>query len=1271
VGWNNPSMPWQQLHDILEGTEVQRAGKRQAKRTGAGRAPIERDGGDSPAWSHKRGPYIPLPRLLAPDAGSEDSGEDDGATAEAAGARSGPPERPAAPGDTVPYAELHVHSHYSFLDGASSPEELVEEAVRLGLHALAITDHDGFYGVVRLAEAAEAYGLRTVFGAELSLGLSAPQNGVADPEGEHLLVLARGEEGYHRLAGAITQAQLANGAEKGRPVFDLDDLAVRLRGHAVVLTGCRKGAVRRALTGADEDAGFRSPEASAEHAVRRLVERFGPEGVAVELFDHGNPLDSAHNDALAAIANRLGLPCVATNAVHFAQPSRHPLATALAAVRARRSLDEMDGWLPASDGAHLRSGAEMARRFARYPGAVENTVRLADELSFSLRAARPRLPKQDVPAGHTPMSYLRELVDQGITDRYGTSGPDWHGPAPEEEVRARVAQELAVIEKKDFPGYFLIVHEITQFAKSRGILCQGRGSAANSAACYFLGITAVDSIMYRLPFERFLSSLREEEPDIDVDFDSDRREEVIQHVYAKYGRANAAQVANVISYRPKNAVRDVAKAFGYSQGQQDAWSKQLNRWDALAEARESATGPDGAGPSATAAGAADQDSTDQDSADQVSADQDSASQAPTARNRTTEQRSRSRSSGEEPDDAVIPVHVLALAEQLLGYPRHLGIHSGGMVLTERPVGEVVPIEHARMENRTVLQWDKDDCEWMGLVKFDLLGLGMLAALQYCFDLVEENFGERWTLADLPKEEAAVYDMLCRADSVGVFQVESRAQMSTLPRLRPREFYDLVVEIALIRPGPIQGGAVHPYIRRRAGEEEETYPHPLLEPVLKRTLGVPLFQEQLMQMAMAIGGCSAEDADLLRRAMGSKRGIEKIDSLKKKLFAGMAENGLGPEEAQTIYLQIKAFANFGFAESHSLSFALLVYASSWLKLHYPGAFLAALLRAQPMGFYSPQTLVADARRHGVRVLRPDILRSRADACLEPDDGEPEDGADPGHHITGRPSPSRGLDSCLDDLQPKAGPFDPEAPDEGAAHRRDGSHAVRLGIASVTGIGKDLAERIVVERETNGPFRTLTDLSRRTGLTAEQLEALASAGAFESLGLSRREALWQAGSAALERPGQLPGTQPYIQPPLLPELGDEEAVAYELWATGIATDDHPVRHARGPLDARGVLRITALRTAEDRTRVEVAGLVTHRQRPQTAQGITFMNLEDETGILNVVCSIGVWTRYRRVAQSAKAMVVRGLVERSKEGVTNLVADRLEALPLRAKTSSRDFR
>ena len=598
-------------------------------------------------------------------------------------------------------------------------------------------------------------------------------------------------------------------------------------------------------------------------------------------MDHGQPGDSGTNDALATLAADHGLALVATNNVHYATPAERRLSAAMASVRARRSLPEMDGWLPVP-GAHLRSGYEMAVAFGRYPGAVAQSVTLAAECAFNLRLAKPRLPKQDVPPGHTPISWLRELAQRGADERYP------HTRAGAEE---RLQRELAVIEEKDFPGYFLIVHDMVKFARDRGILCQGRGSAANSVVCYVLGITAVDPIKYQLPFERFLSVSRDEEPDIDVDFDSDRREEVIQEVYRRYGRHNAAQVANVISYRPKSAVRDMAKALGYSTGQQDAWSKQIDSWGSV----------------------------------------------PT---------------GAEHD---IPEPVIELANQLMQAPRHLGIHSGGMVLTERPVGEVCPIERGRMEGRTVLQWDKDSCAWMGLVKFDFLGLGILAAIQYSFDLAAERVGERWSLDTMPKEEPGVYDMLCRADSIGVFQVESRAQIGTLPRLQPRRFYDLVVEIGLIRPGPIQGGAVHPYIRRATGQEEITYLHPALKPVLERTKGVPLFQEQLMQIAMTVGGCSGDDADLLRRAMGSKRGIEKIGRLQAKLYAGMAAHGIVGPLADDIYTRIQAFANFGFAESHAISFGLLVYASSWLKLHYPGAFLAGLLRAQPMGFYSPQSL----------------------------------------------------------------------------------------------------------------------------------------------------------------------------------------------------------------------------------------------------------------------------------------------------------------------------
>ena len=1146
MGWNNPPIPWSEFERKLS----------DASRPAA--TPVGADGGDSPAWSTHRHAYRAPEQRRADDAG------------------------------LVPYAELHAHSNFSFLDGASSPENLVEEANRLGLHALALTDHDGLYGIVRMAEAAVAQQgespTATIFGAELSLGLRTPQNGIADPEGEHLVVLARQKGGYHRLAGAITGAQLL-GDEKGRPLYSLDELAGRAAGEWTILTGCRKGATRRALTADGVNRLDRQRAAAAE--VDRLVALFGRDNVLVELFDQGDPLDSTHNDALAAIAAERGLGVVATGNVHFATPKQHRLATAIAAVRARRSLDEIDGWLPASGAAHLRSGAEMAARFARYPGAVERTVEVADDLSFELRRAKPGLPRQDVPEGHTPMSWLRELVWQGVGKRHLDLTA---------ANTARIERELAVIEEKDFPGYFLIVHDIVAFARGRGILCQGRGSAANSAVCYLLMITAVDPIYYDLPFERFLSSMRDEEPDIDVDFDSDRREEVIQYVYEKYGRLNAAQVANVIQYRPKFAVRDMAKALGHSPGQQDAWSKQVERHGALLE------------------------STEHD----------------------------------------IPEAVVDLALEVMKFPRHMGIHSGGMVLTDRPVGEVVPIERGRMAGRTVVQWDKEDCAWMGLVKFDLLGLGMLSALQHGFDIVRESVGDEIGLDEIPKEEAGVYDMLCRADAIGVFQVESRAQMGLLPRLQPRRFYDLVVEIALVRPGPIQGGAVHPFVRRKLGTEKITYLHPKLREPLERTLGVPVFQEQLMQVAMAVGGCTGEDADLLRRAMGSKRGIERIESLRGKLYAGMAQNGITGDVADEIYSKIQAFASFGFAESHSLSFALLVYASAWMKLHYPAAFLASLLRAQPMGFYSPQSLVADARRHGVEVLRPDILRSGVAAGLEA--REPT-GAEP---VEAPPAAG-----CLHRTQPPVPAFDRSIPLDYDAHRRDAAFAVRLGLDEVKGIGTPLAERIVAERERGGAFTTMADLVRRVGLTAAQLEMLSAAGAFDSLGLTQREALWSAGSAAQDRAEFLPGSIVTVQPPLFSMPTEAEQLSSDLWATGISPTDHPIRHVRHLLEHRGVLSASALQTAEPGRRIEVGGVVTHRQRPATASGITFVTLEDETGLVNVICSVGVWNRYRRVARDASAMIVRGILERSPEGVTNLVADRIEALRLAQQTSSRDFR
>ncbi len=775
------------------------------------------------------------------------------------------------------YAELHCHTNFSFLDGASHPEELVDEASRLGLAGLAVTDHDGFYGIVRFAEAARRVQLPTVFGAELTVGMRAPANGVADPPGEHLVVLAEGPLGHARLARAISHGQLDG--EKGAPRFTVDGLAEAARagvhqrgGQAsvandawVVLTGCRKGAVPRALL--DEG------PAAARRALDRLVAAFGRDRVLVELWDHGDPLDRHRNDALAEVAARAAVEVVATNNVHYATGAHRPLATALAAIRARRSLDELDGWLPASPFAQLRSPTEQTRRFARWPGAVERTLEIAAQCAFDLRLAAPNLPDLDVASGHTDMSWLRELTWRGAAVRY----PETH-PHHEQAMR-QLAYELDVIENLGFPGYFLLLVDIVSFCARHDIYCQGRGSAANSAVCYALGITKADAVTLGLLFERFLSPERDGPPDIDLDIEHQRREEVIQYLYDRYGRDRAAQVANVITYRPRSALREMAKVVGLSPGHADALTKWIDRWRSRDQAFEEVTASEGAPP--------------------------------------------------------VPELVLDLARQVLDYPRHLGIHSGGMVMADRPLVEFCPIEWARMQDRSVLQWDKDDCAAAGLVKFDLLGLGMLTVLHLAVDLVREHEGTEIDLATLPQEDE-VYDLLCAADTVGVFQVESRAQMATLPRLRPRTFYDLVVEVALIRPGPIQGGSVHPYLRRRSGQEPVTYPHPLLEPCLRKTLGVPLFQEQLMQIAIDAAGFTPGEADRLRQAMGSKRSRARMAEMRERLMLGMAERGITGETAEEIAHKLEAFADFGFPESHSVSFAYLVYAERVAEASLPGA-----------------------------------------------------------------------------------------------------------------------------------------------------------------------------------------------------------------------------------------------------------------------------------------------------------------------------------------------
>jgi error-prone DNA polymerase len=1141
MGWDNPPLPWREFERRLSW------GK------GAGQAPESPEGkgtGSQPGPAGDSRPVIPLPV------------------------------GPASPA----WAELHCHSSYSFLDGASSPSDLVLEAAVRGLSVLAITDHDGMYGVPQFAQSAarlrdSGVSLGTAFGAELSLDLArkvrarpgrarpddvprrsagTPRAGVPDPSGRHLLVLARDPEGYRRLCRVISTAQLAGG-EKGLPIYDEPALAGAHDGHWVILTGCRKGAVPAALA-------IHGPAAAARE-LASLTEAFGTDNVKVELTIGNDPADDERNDALAALAAAAGVGVIATSNVHYAAPQDARLAQALAAIRARLSLAEMDGWLAASGGGYVRSGAEMAARLRRYPGVLEQTAQLAADCAFDFNVIAPRLPDFPVPVGHTEDSWLRELVEQKAPGRYGS--PDCERIPG---AYAQIARELSVIEQLGFPGYFLIVHEIVEFCEKEGILCQGRGSAANSAVCYALGITSVDPVRHGLLFERFLSAGRDGPPDIDLDIEHQRREEVIQHVYGEYGRENAAQVANVISYRPRMAIRDAGRAFGYEPEQQNEWSRQV--------------GPRQYGPGQPV-----------------------------------------------PPDAGVPDAVVDLAERMQRLPRHLGIHSGGMVICDRPVGEVCPVEWARMPNRSVLQWDKDDCAYAGLVKFDLLGLGMLTALRDCFTLVEHAHGVRWSLHSIPQEDPGVYAMLQVADTVGVFQVESRAQMATLPRLRPEKFYDLVVEVALIRPGPIQGGSVHPYMRRRHGDEEPDLPHPLMEHALGKTLGVPLFQEQMMQIAIDCAGFSATEADRLRQAMSSKRAPERIEELRERLLSGMAERGIPADVAEDIYVKILAFSSYGFPESHAISFAYLVYASAWLKCYYPAAFTAALLRAQPMGFYSPASLISDVRRHGVTVRGVDVNASGVLATLEKTE-------DPGNGVV-----------------------PPDTPAGGAPV--PGQPVIRLGLSEVRNLGTSVAEEIVAGQ----PYADLEDFARRTTVPAAALEALALGGAFGCFGVSRREALWAAGAAATIRPGQLPGTTLGMTAPPLPAMTAAEETFADLWATG-TYGTHPIEHIREMLSERGVLPAASLTTAQNGRMVVVGGLVTHRQQPGTARGVVFLSLEDETGMTNVICPPNVWQRFRKIGVDANALLVHGRIERL-DGAVSLLATRLERLRVVAAARSRDFR
>jgi error-prone DNA polymerase len=1104
------------------------------------------------------------------------------------------------------YAELHAHTNFSFLDGASHPHDLVEAAAHLGYDALAVTDHHGFYGAVHVAMAAKDVGLPIVYGTEIGISREAPADGdpflsaeigdalrwevrkeadVAGRRGrtmrahgakpvdrhdtDHLVLLATGPDGYSAISRFVSTAQFRG--EKDRPVYTWDDLATcAATGDVVALTGCWQGAVPRAATTGDLD------RALAEAS--RLRSIFGSR-LHVELWDHRMPEDGPRNDLLAEVAARLSLPVVATNQVHYADPDDADLAEVLSAIGGRRDLAAHDGFRPATDERYLKPVGLMEARFTRYPGAVARAAALGRDIAFDLHVVAPNLPDFPMPGHHrTEMEFLRHLVYEGARDVYsdGSGGID-------PRAKERLDHELDVIGRLGFPGYFLVVWDLVNFARERDIYCQIRGSGADSAVCRCIGLTRVDPIRLGLPFERFLSEERGRAPDIDVDFEADRREEVIQYCFRRYGRERAAMVANVITYRARSVLRDVVKTFGFTQAQADGMSKYLDT------------------------------------------------------------RSPQSLRFEEPlPEGLTAELVYDVCQRLDGFPRHLGIHSGGMVIADRPLWQVVPLEWGRMEGRSVLQWDKESCGLIGVVKFDLLGLGMLNALHLTVDTISDTHGLSLDLARVP-QEPAIYEQITKSDTVGLFQIESRAQMATLPKMKPKTFYDLAVEVALIRPGPIQGHSVHPYLRRRNGQEPVRYPHPTAEPVLAKTLGVPIFQEQLMELARVCAGFDAGQVDRLRQAMTHKRSEQAMERLRDEVYGGMAGNGIIGAAADEIWEKLQGFGQFGFPESHSVSFAYIVYMSAWLRYHYPTEFLAGLLNAQPMGFYSPNSLVQDAQRHGVVVLGPDVNASLHDATVEHHDADPDD------VVTYLGMGWRRGRGPVDD---------PPRP----------AVALRMGLSSVRGLGHEETTRIEVARQVGGGFTDPEDLAHRTGLKVEALEALAASGAMESIGLGRREGLWAAGALAELGPDRL-ALAAGVAAPSLPGLGDEEQARLERWATGVSLR-HPVSFIRGRLSEAGCITcMEALELRRHHQRVRVGGIVTHRQRPGPAAGIIFFNLEDETGLLNVVVFPDLWAQQRDVARKHPGLVIDGVLE-YEDGVTNLVAKRFAPFPVEGVTS-RDFR
>lgn len=1011
----------------------------------------------------------------------------------------------------IRYAELQLATNFSFLEGASHPDELAMTAAALGLAAVGVTDRNSLAGVVQMHVAAKKAGIRPLIGCRLDL-----------TDADSLLAYPTDRAAYARLSRLLTLGKMR--APKGECFIARADVLAHAEGMLFLLLG---------------------PDRRDEAFLREL--RAWRSGLARgQLYlaaSHRYQGDDARRLRwLAGLAEAEGVPLVATNDVLYHGAGRRALADTMTCIRHHTTIDEAGWRLSANAERHLKPAVEMMRLFRDHPDAVARTLEIAEACRFSLEELQYEYP-DEVAEGRDPQETLVALTWDGAAKRYPHDR--FPGGIPD-AVRQTVERELALIAEQRFAPYFLTVHDIVRFARKKDILCQGRGSAANSAVCYCLGITSVDPTEVDLLFERFISSARGEPPDIDVDFEHERREEVIQYIYEKYGRHRAGLTATVIRYRARSALREVGKAMGLSADLVARLTGSIWGWS--------------------------REGVDEE---------------------------RARSLGVDPDDPRLK-RTLELAHELIGFPRHLSQHVGGFVITRGPLSDLCPVANAAMEDRSTIEWDKDDIDALGILKVDVLALGMLTCIHRAFDLIEQVHGQRWTLAALPQDDPAVYAMLGRADSLGVFQVESRAQMSMLPRLKPKTFYDLVIEVAIVRPGPIQGGMVHPYLRRRSGAEDITYPMPALEPVLSRTLGVPLFQEQAMKVAMVGAGFSAEEADQLRRAMAAFRKSGKVQLFHDKFIAGMIANGCDPAFAERCFKQIEGFGEYGFPESHAASFALLVYVSAWIKHHHPAIFAAALLNSQPMGFYAPAQIVRDAREHGVTVLPPDVNLSGWDCAVE----------------------------------------DPSS--------------LRLGLRLIKGFTQAHADSVVFSRA--GGYSDPYDLWRRARLPVAALEKLAKADAFRSVGLDRRAALWAVralGDQPLPLFARLDGPMAEEPEAPLPAMALGEHVVMDYGSLSLSLKAHPLSLLRDGLP--GITPAERLAQTRDGRRLTTAGLVLVRQRPGSAEGVVFITLEDETGIANLVVMPDAFEIFRRPIMTARLMAATGRVQ-NHEGVVHLRVETL---------------